>query len=145
MKLLEKCKQDEAVLAEKKLSSPKLPSHSPAIVSSAPLATVTQSPALPTTAKTIAGDSRPAVSSAPVVSSPPAAKNPEARVKAEITQEHILKEIQTTLEERKKLQNYVSKYEKGIQDLENGSSPLHNVSGFTYGLFGPSSQSLMRN
>ncbi|KAL6953151.1 Histone-lysine N-methyltransferase, H3 lysine-79 specific [Sarracenia purpurea var. burkii] len=40
--------------------------------------------------------------------------------------EHILKEIQVTLEERKKLQNYVSKYEKGLQDLERDSSPLHN-------------------
>lgn len=127
MKLLEKCKQDEAILAEKATSSPKLPPHSPAPVPSTLSSPI---PSLVLPSKTTISDLKPAVSAASVVSAPPAVENADCKPKSKITQE-LLKEIQTTLEERKKLQNYVSKYEKGIHEiLENGSSPSHNVSDF---------------
>ena len=42
------------------------------------------------------------------------------------TQEQILREIKVTLEERKKLCTFVTKYEKGLHDLQNGNM-LPNV------------------
>lgn len=133
MKLLEKCKQDETILAEKKISSPKLPPHSPAPAISTLPSSITPSPMLPTSVKTPVGDLKPSVSAASIVPAPPAVTNADPRPKSEITQEHILKEIQTTLEERKKLINSVSKYEKGIHEMfDSGSSPLHNVCDFNF-------------
>lgn len=129
VKLMEKSKQDEAMLTEMKAGSkPACPVSSatsssgvtftnPPLTQSYQASKPAENSVNPTTAI-------PTVIPTPV-HVPTAAENKVSH--PEITQEHILKEIQVTLEERKKLQTYVSKYEKGIQDLEKGTSSLHNV------------------
>lgn len=132
VKLIEKSKQDDALLTEIKGNTK--PTCTTTSTTSSTVVFTNQS-LLQSTSYHV---SAPVANSVkPTSAIPPSIPTPvqiptttENKIKInhpEITQEHILKEIQVTLEERKKLQTYVSKYEKGIQDLEKGTSVLHNV------------------
>jgi len=139
VKLLEKNKQDEAKLAEMKTAMAK--AHSKTVInSSIPLGSSTvltyanqvpvqsvsapQNPSFNETLVQSTSISPTVMSTTPAqVSSATENKLPQSK----ISQEHILKEIQVTLEERKKLQTFVSKYEKGLHDLEKGSLLPNNV------------------
>lgn len=131
VKLLEKHKIEEAAQTEAKLAATAgakapvnglptqvLPSIAQTFSSQVAATAAAAAAVMPTTA----------ISTAISTPAPVTTTSSSKLSQQEITQEHILKEIQVTLEERKKLQTYVSKYEKGLQDLERGSSPLHNVS-----------------
>lgn len=113
VKLVEKRKQDEVT-----------------VVATAAVAAATQPPPKPIAASVAAVNVMPttAISTAISTPAPVTTTSSSGKIHNGGITEHILKEIQVTLEERKKLQNYVSKYEKGLQDLERDSSPLHNVS-----------------
>ena len=137
-KLLEKSKQDELKLAEMKAVVPT--QHARTVISSsssiAPgsstvLTYVNQVPVQsavapsnsPFAAETMAAKSTSRPAPIPsVIPTTSAASIASATEKNQLpTQEQILKEIKVTLEERKKLYSFVSNYEKGLHDLQNGA------------------------